>query len=196
MFKQAVLLASLLLTGASSSPPTSQRIVEFSRYHDMQGSPLSNTVDIPNMTLKAQATTVYRPRSLSDYHSARMRSARHGESQRVDWDPVEVLGPNVQDIHTLSQLARMSANAYALPGQKNWYDLDVSWNTVNIPHSSYNTVSDDRPRAFRTDGRTPRMASEAMSSYHRITLLLCSLSKEQQFKAVRPRRINLMIICS
>ncbi|KAF8921079.1 alpha/beta-hydrolase [Mucidula mucida] len=81
------------------------------------------------MTLKAQATTVYRPRSLSDYHSARMRSARHGESQRVDWDPVEVLGPNVQDIHTLSQLARMSANAYALPGQKNWYDLDVSWNT-------------------------------------------------------------------
>ncbi|KAF9053911.1 alpha/beta-hydrolase [Hymenopellis radicata] len=129
MFKQAVLLASLLLTAASSSPPTSQRILDFSRYHDIQGSPLSSSVDIPSMTLKAQATTVYRPRSLSDFHSARIRSARRGESQHVDWDPVEVLGPNVQDIHTLSQLARMSGNAYSLPGQKSWYDLDGAWNT-------------------------------------------------------------------
>ncbi len=47
-----------------------------------------------------------------------MRSMRYSESESVEWNPVEVLGPAVQDIHTLAQLARMSGNAYALPGRK------------------------------------------------------------------------------
>jgi len=42
-----------------------------------------------------------------------------------------VEGPDVGDLHTLAQLARMSANAYALPGQKNWYEVDQAWNTVS-----------------------------------------------------------------
>ncbi|KAH9981326.1 Alpha/Beta hydrolase protein [Lactifluus volemus] len=42
------------------------------------------------------------------------------------------LGPDVEDRHTLSQLARISGNAYALPGQSNWYDIDSAWN-ISFP---------------------------------------------------------------
>lgn len=73
---------------------------------------------VPSWTLKAVPTTVYRPRSLQDLH-------------HTPWDPIEVPGPDIEDRHTLSQLARMSGNAYALPGQKNWYDIDLAWNTVS-----------------------------------------------------------------
>ncbi|KAI9466174.1 alpha/beta-hydrolase [Lactarius psammicola] len=74
---------------------------------------------VPSWTLKAVPTTVYRPRS-QEYlkHPA--------------WEPVEILGPDIQDRHTLSQLARISGNAYALPGQKNWYDVDSAWN-ISFP---------------------------------------------------------------
>ncbi len=73
---------------------------------------------VPSWTLKAVPTTVYRPSS-QEYlkHPA--------------WEPVEILGPDIQDRHTLSQLARISGNAYALPGQKNWYDVDSAWNIVS-----------------------------------------------------------------
>lgn len=83
------------------------------------------------LNLRAQPTTVFRPRSLEAFHSARLHSLHHGESQHMEWDPLEVLGPDVEDIHTLAQLARMTGNAYALPGQKNWYDIDPAWNTVS-----------------------------------------------------------------
>ncbi len=84
-------------------------------FHPIQSLP--NTL-VPSWTLKAVPTTVYRPRS-QEY-------LRH-----PSWEPVEILGPDVQDRHTLSQLARMSGNAYALPGQKNWYDIDSTWNFVS-----------------------------------------------------------------
>jgi hypothetical protein len=75
---------------------------------------------VPSWTLKAVPTTIYRPRSVPDL-------------QHTAWDPIEVLGPDIEDRHTLSQLARISGNAYALPGQKNWYDIDSAWNFVS-PH--------------------------------------------------------------
>ena len=56
---------------------------------------------------------------------------RHAQSEEVQWDQVKVLGPDVGDRHTISQLARMTGNAYALPGQKNWYDIDEAWNVVS-----------------------------------------------------------------
>jgi lipase ATG15 len=73
---------------------------------------------VPSWTLKAVPTTVYRPRS-QEY------------LKHPTWEPVEILGPDIQDRHTLSQLARISGNAYALPGQKNWYDVDSAWNIVS-----------------------------------------------------------------
>ncbi|KAF9014112.1 Alpha/Beta hydrolase protein [Cyathus striatus] len=84
-----------------------------------------------SLTLKAIPTTVYRPRSLHALHNARQRSLRHAESpaEKLEWDQVEVLGPDVRNHHTLVELARMSGNAYALPGQNNWYEVDPAWNT-------------------------------------------------------------------
>ncbi|KAF8969625.1 Alpha/Beta hydrolase protein [Flammula alnicola] len=80
--------------------------------------------------LKARPTTVYRPRSLDVLHRTRLRSLLHAQSEldQVVWDRVDVLGPDVGNLHTLAQLARMSGNAYALPGQKNWYEVDGAWN--------------------------------------------------------------------
>ena len=74
---------------------------------------------VPSWTLKAVPTTVYRRRS-QEY-------LKHPE-----WEPVDILGPDIQDRHTIAQLARISGNAYALPGQKNWYDVDSAWNTVSL----------------------------------------------------------------
>ncbi|KAF8912078.1 Alpha/Beta hydrolase protein [Gymnopilus junonius] len=87
--------------------------------------PLSSTLRV-----KSYPTTVYRPRSLEVLHRTRLRSLQHAESEleQVIWDAVEVDGPDVEDLHTLAQLARMSGNAYALPGQNNWYDVDQAWN--------------------------------------------------------------------
>jgi lipase ATG15 len=82
--------------------------------------PLTSPPDtpVPSWTLKAVPTTIYRPRSVQNL-------------QHTAWDPIEVLGPDIEDRHTLSQLARISGNAYALPGQKNWYDIDSAWNVVS-----------------------------------------------------------------
>jgi lipase ATG15 len=88
----------------------------------------------PSVTVKAKPTTVYRPRSVGALHRARLRSLHYQESERVEWDRIETLGPDVEDRHTLAQLARMSGNAYAIPGQKNWYDVDGAWNTVCLVH--------------------------------------------------------------
>jgi lipase ATG15 len=83
-----------------------------------------------SLSLKTRPTTVYKPRSLNAFHSARYRSLHFSQSERVDWEPQDVLGPDIEDLHTLAQLARMSGNAYALPGKSNWYEVDSAWNTV------------------------------------------------------------------
>lgn len=82
--------------------------------------------------VRAVPTTIYRPSSVNSFLHARLRSFRHSESESMEWGQVETLGPDVQDRHTLTQLARMSGNAYALPGQSNWYDVDLSWNIVSL----------------------------------------------------------------
>ncbi|KAF9479299.1 alpha/beta-hydrolase [Pholiota conissans] len=80
--------------------------------------------------LQTRPTTVYRPRSLEVLHRTRLRSLKHAESdaEPLLWDPVQVDGPDIGNLNTLVQLARMSANAYALPDQKNWYEVDAAWN--------------------------------------------------------------------
>ena len=80
---------------------------------------------------------VHKPRSLDFLQKTRLRSLRNAEclaplneTESLEWDTVEVQGPNVEDRHTLAQLARMAGNAYALRGLPNWYDIDDAWNTV------------------------------------------------------------------
>ena len=95
---------------------------------------VANIVDkvpaTPTISLKAKPTTVWRPRDIEAVQYARSRSLKYSESVPVEWEEVEILGPDVEDRHTLGQMARMTGNAYALPGQKNWYDIDEAWNTV------------------------------------------------------------------
>lgn len=80
------------------------------------------------ISLKTRPITVYRPKSLDAHEHARLRSLHHAETEPIEWEKAVVSGPDIEDRHTLSQLARMTANAYQLPGHKNWYDLDLSWN--------------------------------------------------------------------
>lgn len=103
--------------------------------HEQQGafriSPPPSSQTTPTFELKARPTTVYRPRSTDDFQRARLRSLRYAESEVVEWEQVEMAGPDIEDQHTLSQLARMTGNAYALPMGNNWYDMDPAWNTVS-----------------------------------------------------------------
>jgi len=93
--------------------------------------------------------TVYRPKSLQAHEHARLRSLHQGETEPIEWEEVVVSGPNVEDRHTLSQLARMTANAYQLPGHKNWYDLDASWNiNASFPFGWDNDEDGFRGHAF------------------------------------------------
>lgn len=85
-------------------------------------------------TLKARPTTVWRPRDPDALQHARLSSLRHAQSEPVEWEEVELIGPDIEDKHTLGQLARMTGNAYALPGEKSWYDIDDAWNTVRPSH--------------------------------------------------------------
>ena len=86
---------------------------------DAANSPPSTAV-----TLQATPTVVLRPRDPAAFQHARLRSLHSHESEPIDWKPVRMLAPDVQDKHTLSQLARMTGNAYALPGRPNWYEID------------------------------------------------------------------------
>lgn len=123
------LVTVLAVVGAAAANPHSIPVVVSPVHRYSQGlntqdalfHPIASLSDIPvpSWTLKAVPTTVYRPRYLQDLHN------------NIPWDPIDVLGPDIEDKHTLSQLARISGNAYALPGQKNWYDIDSAWNIVS-----------------------------------------------------------------
>lgn len=135
----AIIFLGLTKTSIESSAPQSSTL-EFPYQHRLlreSGRFVSQPVSIipqsiPTRTLKSRPTTVYRPRSLEALHHARQRSLRFDESEKVYWDSTDIQGPDIEDLHTLAQLARMSGNAYALPGQKSWYDVDTAWETVDI----------------------------------------------------------------
>jgi lipase ATG15 len=80
--------------------------------------------------IRTRPAIVYRPESPLDIEMARQRSMMLEESTPIEWRRIEVQGPDIEDRHTLQELARMSGNSYALPGQKNWYELDEAWNKV------------------------------------------------------------------
>lgn len=138
---------ALVLALASRSPPPDLEATEISftpqgeytltHNVDFTGSSqqalfdVSSLRDGPSFSLKTRPMTVYRPRSPEALQRIRARTMRGEPSDgEVEWEEVRVAGPYIEDKHTLSQLARMTGNAYALPGQKNWYDIDVTWNTV------------------------------------------------------------------
>ncbi|OAX32964.1 alpha/beta-hydrolase [Rhizopogon vinicolor AM-OR11-026] len=91
-------------------------------FSDMAPSFAADSYDVG--TLKIQT---HRPQSAKAFHSARLRSIRHDQSERVLWDPTDILGPNVEDRETLLALAKMTSNAYTTSTTSDWYVLD-GWN--------------------------------------------------------------------
>ena len=115
------------------------------------------------LTLKAVPTTVYQPESYEAVEHARYSSRFEDKTIPLRWHEIRLLGPDVTDRHTLAQLARMSANAYQLPGRKNWYDIDDAWsiNAVGAPHadraSHLHTVTELSNRLGQRRRRIPRI---------------------------------------
>ena len=81
---------------------------------------------------KTRSVDVWRPRNHTAVDYARAVSATQEKCHGLQWDKLAVLAPDITDQHTLGQLARMAANAYALPGAPNWWDLDPMWASVRI----------------------------------------------------------------
>ncbi|KAI0082845.1 alpha/beta-hydrolase [Panus rudis PR-1116 ss-1] len=97
--------------------------------------------------VRAIPTTIFRPRSIQALLDARQRSLHNSESTPLDWVQVDVPAPDVTDRHTLGQLARMTGNAYALPGQDNWYDIDGAWN-ISFPYGWEDPADGFRAHVF------------------------------------------------
>ena len=146
------LLLAISLVAVSAAKPQSVPVVVTPAHRYDHGPSTQDTpasfhpvmslpdIPVPSWTLKAVPTTVHRPRFVQDL--------RH-----TPWDPIEVLGPDIGDRHTLSQLARISGNAYALPGQKNWYDIDSAWNIVSRHCLDRLPLNHAGPRASPSAGK-------------------------------------------
>ncbi|KAL0568984.1 putative lipase atg15, partial [Marasmius crinis-equi] len=85
--------------------------------------------DFETFSIDTIPVNTYRPPSFSSFTDARIRSLRHSESQSLAWSPAEVQGPDVSNRVVLQTLAKMTANAYAQPSDKEWYDLGPDWNS-------------------------------------------------------------------
>lgn len=128
MFRVLALITLSLISYASSQ-------LSFTLHQELtpQVAPSPPLPLPPSPILKTRPTTVYRPRSLEALHRTRLRSLYHAQSELdpLIWDPVEISSPDIKDLHTLAQLSRMSANAYALPlDSKNWFEIDDAWDSV------------------------------------------------------------------
>lgn len=111
---------------------------------------------------------------------------RHAQSEEVQWDQVKVLGPDVGDRHTISQLARMTGNAYALPGQKNWYDIDEAWNvsfpfgwgeSEGGPRGHVFVSSDNSTVILSIKGTTVQGATSKIDKYNDNLLFSCCCAR-------------------
>jgi hypothetical protein len=80
---------------------------------------------------KTRSIDVWRPRNYTAVNGARAVSAIQEKCHGLQWDRLSVPAPDITDKHTLAQLGRMAANAYALPGAPNWWDLDPMWSPVS-----------------------------------------------------------------
>ena len=82
--------------------------------------------------VRPRAVKAHRPRSREAFDRARVRSMRFQESEAVDWDEMEVYGPDVESRETLLLMSKMTNNAYLSPGEQGWYELGDRWNVVSV----------------------------------------------------------------
>lgn len=122
----------------SHHPPDKDPLILFSNRPEAQAAaPLSldgryTSMEAPR--IRTRPMRISRPRSNSEFQRARLHSMRYSESIPLEWDNVDVLGPDTEDRITLLELAKITGNAYAMDmNQTNWYPLDGKWNTVRLP---------------------------------------------------------------
>lgn len=139
-FAHILLVLSLIISSIHGHPLedslTDTWTVELDQQHSVSddagqvyfGSTSPHSESSASRTLKAVPTLVYQPAWNSAYQDARISSLEQAMSRQVEWIPRTLAAPDVQDRHTLVELAKMAGNAYALPGHSNWYDLDGAWN--------------------------------------------------------------------
>jgi hypothetical protein len=116
--------------------------------------------------LRTRTRRIARPRSNSAYQVA--RKARKND---IEWDEDEVEVPDVEHRETLLEMAKITGDAYALPGSKSWYDLDGRWNSVGPPSTPNSPLAgaNGDSRAIRLAGRRMQTASEGIYSSLQIT---------------------------
>ena len=175
-------------------------------FHDVQEagiSALALSGEPTSYPLRTQRVTTHRPVSMDAFHNARMHSMRFRESAAIDWDKIEVEGPDVDDRETLLVLAKMTNNAYLLPDQEGWYPLGKYWNDVSsVTLTTQAAVRRRRRlclslgpyltgsmlRASLSAGQTMMTASVVMSLRLPITRRWCSLSR------ARPRHSSVVVV--
>lgn len=186
-------ITTLLVIASATAVPNRVNFDLQHQFHLSVADPTYTTPsELPAISLKARPTTVYRPKSLDAHEHARLRSLLHAETEPIEWEQMVVSGPDIEDRHTLSQLARMTANAYQLPGHKNWYDLDSSWNVnaVSPSHRYLFSLSNNPSRAFHSGGIMTKTDSAATFSLLEIIPQSCFQSKEPRFRDLHQRKIN------
>lgn len=154
-FAHILLVLSLIISSIHGHPLedslTDTWTVELDQQHSVSddagqvyfGSTSPHSESSASRTLKAVPTLVYQPAWNSAYQDARISSLEQAMSRQVEWIPRTLAAPDVQDRHTLVELAKMAGNAYALPGHSNWYDLDGAWNQVCLVPSSITCTGAD-----------------------------------------------------
>ncbi|KAI0326432.1 alpha/beta-hydrolase [Cubamyces sp. BRFM 1775] len=106
--------------------------VLFHDVHTAELAALAEAGEPSTYALRPRRVKAHRPRSQDAFHRARVRSMRFQENEAVDWDEMDVEGPDVESRETLLLLAKMTNNAYLSPGEQGWYELGDRWN-VSYP---------------------------------------------------------------
>jgi putative lipase involved disintegration of autophagic bodies len=127
--------------------------------------------DTNSYTVQTKRSSSFRPPSFAAFSQARTRSIKFGQSEKLQWDEEEIIGPDVESRTTLLELAKMTNNAYVEPDDPAWYDLEGNWNDVrccpdwlvgfHIKNSDY--------RAILSVGSQMRMGFAGTYSPQRIT---------------------------
>jgi lipase ATG15 len=91
----------------------------------------ANDLASPPLSIRTSRVRTARPPSFAAVTRARHMSMR-GQSAALDWEEDEVVGPDVTLRKTLLLLAKMTSDAYFVPGSSGWYNLTDEWNVVRL----------------------------------------------------------------
>ena len=183
-----------------SQTDTNQRILQF-RPAQVHTTSLDGSVNFRSLSIsksgpgtKTKAATpvilatpkvISRPKSNPDFQHARWRSKLEKTSTLLEWEDREVFAPDVTSMETLAQLARISANAYDLPGGKDWWDIDGDWNANNTTPIGWEPDDD----GFRGHVFTSMDNSTVILSIKGTSPILGATTKKDKFND------NLMFSC-